>query len=110
MTPADQAGGRAEVVTPLLGSAVLAVVASAVWYLSPLALGFASWPSHPMLAAIARGAFQASYFVGIPALLACPVIGMALALSGRRVAAMRVVRITFASFAACVALVVLLVN
>jgi len=106
----ESAGARADGVGRLLGSALLAVIASAIWYMSPLALGFASWPSHPVLAGLARGAFQASYDVGIPAMLTSPVIGIVLALSGRHVAARRVVRITFASFAACVAVVVLLVN
>lgn len=57
----ESAGARADAVSRLLGSAVLAVIASAIWYMSPLALGFASWPSQPALAALARGAFQASY-------------------------------------------------
>ena len=39
-----------------------------LWWMSPVGLGFAQWPSEP-IKSIVMSVYQASYFVGIPLLI-----------------------------------------
>lgn len=81
-----------------------------MWYMSPLGMGFAEWPTDPNERQFALMTYQISYWVGIPLLLIGQVASGILALLRRRRAAYYVPAFSFAFFIASVVLVVILID
>jgi hypothetical protein len=73
------------------------------WFMSPLGLGFATWPEgHRDLL---EGVYALSYYAGIPAILIAQVISPILFAYRKRKAAYWVPAASIALFLACVALI-----
>lgn len=94
----------------LIAMVFAAIVVSALWYMSPLALGFASHPIDPQSAQWIPVLYKASYFIGIPMLLISQPLALFLAHKGRRTAALLVSLGAALIFGACAGAVLYLVG
>ena len=94
--------GRAAVAAYLVVSTVFVLVAALLWYVSPMALGFGTWPEDERARSVAHGVYQASYYVGIPGLLVAQGIAIVLSLRGRSLAAVGVSAVAIVVFLAVV--------
>lgn len=86
------------------------IVTSAVWYMSPLALGFAIQSTDPQKAEWGIILYKASYFIGIPVLLVTQPVALFLAHNGRRRAALLISLVSASAFAICAGLVLYLLG
>jgi hypothetical protein len=89
---------------------LVALVIGFVWYMSPLGLGFAVWPSDPATREIAYAAYWLSYFIGLPLLLVGQVGSVILAMTGRRRAAFSFPMATIGVFVLSAVIVIILIE
>ena len=89
---------------------LLTLLASAIWYMSPLALGFAEWPADPDMADLAHLLFKLSHRFGIPFILAAQVFAIVMAFKGYRRIALILPAVCLGVFWLCVGTVVTLVH
>ena len=85
----------------LIAAVPLGMAVAAIWYLSPLAFGFAQWPGDAAQRDRAQFVYQLSFFVGIPLLLAAPLAANVLFALGFRRAAFTGLVMAAAAFALC---------
>jgi hypothetical protein len=89
---------------------LVALVIGLVWYMSPLGLGFAVWPSDPATREFAYVAYWLSYFIGLPLLLVGQAGSVILAMTGRRRAAYGFPMVTIGVFVLSAAIVIILIE
>ena len=83
---------------------------SAIWYVAPLALGFAEWPNDPNKAALAHLLFSLSHHYGIALILAAQVLAIVMALKGYKRIALTLPAVCLGVFGLCVGTVITLVH
>ena len=89
---------------------LLVFVACLFWYMSPLGLGFAQWPTNADQRLWADIAYRMSYFIGIPLLVLGQVVSAILEAKGRRRLAYIIPSTTILFFIANVSIVLLLLE
>ncbi|MBA8841669.1 hypothetical protein [Ochrobactrum sp. RH2CCR150] len=94
----------------LVMTTLAAVVFSGIWYLSPLSLGFAEWPSDPARRDVALTLFGVSYKFGIPTVLIAQVFAIVLGAKGYWRIALVVPAVSLGAFSLCVGTVIALLN
>jgi small-conductance mechanosensitive channel len=94
----------------LVTTTIAAVVFSAVWYVSPLGLGFSEWPSEPGRRDLALTLFAISHRVGIPMLLIAQALAIVMAAKGYRRTALITPVLSLSVFSVCIATVLTLLN
>jgi len=94
----------------LATTTLIALLSSVIWYMSPLALGFAKWPTDPNRAELAHWLLNLSHQFGIPLILAAQVFAMVMAFKGYQRVALIVPVVCLSIFLLCVGTVINLVH
>ena len=89
---------------------LITLLSSAIWYMSPLALGFAAWPADPDKAELAHWLFNLSHQFGISLILAAQVFAIVMAFKGYQRVALIVPAVCLVIFLLCVVTVIKLVQ
>ncbi|AQS63459.1 hypothetical protein AGRHK599_LOCUS4871 [Rhizobium rhizogenes] len=94
----------------LFATTVVAFILGAVWYLSPLALGFSEWPSDPARRNLIVGLYDISYRAGIPVLIVAQILAIAMKIRGHQRAALIIPSLSLGLFSLCAGTVLVLLN
>ncbi len=100
MTKSNQ---RMAYILYIIATSIVAFCLAFVWYMSPLGLGFATWPERHR--DLLEYVYAGSYYMGIPEIVIAQIISPVLFKYGKRKAAYWLPAISISLFLTCVMLI-----